>query len=233
MSLSIGLDLAFRRSGIAVIDAPSNIKTYTVKTTAGESIFYRVLYIRNAIWGLIQNSLKNNPIDAIVVVEGVALTGSTGVMMSGLHVAVVAHISEMAPEIPILIVPPPSLKMYIGVKGTAGKKPIIAKAHSEFDLGRKLTSDEADAYFLARLGLEFINDCRGGHSSGPAAKVLYQVKLNKRGIFKGLALRRNEYLLMPRCVTALTEKIELNLTHQLAIRDVEINKNLHKFGGRK
>ncbi len=229
--ISVGLDLSYRRTGTSVIygfgskNSINSVTTSSIKTSPGSSIFSRVSFIKEnieKIFTLIYSNWERPNKSLIAVIEGVALTASSGVMMSGLHVAITTMIYENFPEVPILIVPPPTLKMYIGVKARDGKRPIVVRAKNE--LNKKINNDEADAYFLSKLGYEFLKDCfKIGDVSKEALHVLYQVKRNKRGIFKGLAHRRDEYLILPRYGHELIERIEKTVA-----RRVEERKGLIK-----
>lgn len=234
--ISIGLDLSYRRTGISVIKGGSgpkaqdiaSVKTYSVKTSTGQSIFSRISFIKEEIEKLIKSLHRNDSRfelkdeSTIIVVEGVSLTYASGVMMSGLNTTIITMLYESFPSIPILIVPPTSLKMYVGVKAREGKKPIIARAKAE--LGHRINSDESDAYFLSKIGLEFLKDClKINGISKEALHILYQVVKNKKGIFKGLAHRQDEYLILPRGSNQfLEEKIERTIARRVEERRGQI-----------
>lgn len=241
--LSIGLDLSYRRTGFCASWqkakwnqslSPDYFQSLTdiIKTNPG-CVFERTLTIKRWVRDMVSKhmGMQDEGEDyGVIVVEGIALSGSTGVMMSGLQVSVITDLYEKFPEIPILIIPPTSLKMYIGVGARDGKKPIVQKCRGEIVLdGRavrpvtRITTDEADAFFMSKLGIEFLRECMGfGTVSKSAYHTLFQAVRNKKGQLKGLAYRNNEYLVMPRKVTALTEKIELTISKHLQKRKAQI-----------
>jgi len=241
--LSVGLDLSYRRTGICVSwqfpewpgPWPNNFLSITniLKTNPG-CVFERTLAIKRWVRETVSQHIGKQEGDnyGVIVVEGIALSGSTGVMMSGLQVSVVTDLYEKFTEIPILIIPPTSLKMYIGVGARDGKKPIVQKCREEICIPTlpdvrpitRITTDEADAFFMSKLGIEFLRECLNdrGTVSKSAYHTLFQAVRNKKGQLKGLAYRNNEYLIMPRKVTALTEKIELTISKHLQKRKAQI-----------
>lgn len=199
----VGLDLSYTRTGLTILkrkvlgsgkrimDFRDEVEPFRFKTTNENHIYYRT----NAISSFVKAVLYENlGMEAdLIVCESAAFGGCTGPMMHALNITVGTMVYADL-DIDLLLVPPRTLKRFIGVKGKQKRE--ITKIAIALT-GVKMCNDEADAYFLAKLGADYLTIKKGGASvvSDLARDILFCRKLNKKGKLKGLALRDGEFFI--------------------------------------
>jgi len=179
----VGLDLSYSRTGFACIEN-SHLTLDNFKTKPGP-----LIPRTSEIVGWVLSRLVH-PVD-LVVVERAVFGGHRASMLGGLSAAVLVAIYEKFPSCSILLIPPPTLKRWAGVKGT--KRSLMVQAFRVECPEIKACHDEVDAYFLATLGWSYCLK-RAGLSIVPRADdILFSRKLIKTGAPKGYALRYGDY----------------------------------------
>lgn len=193
----IGLDLSYSRTGFAHIVAKPDgaIESFSLdkfKTAPNTPLLERIASIRLWICDKIYNI--DNPIN-LIVVESAVFGGKRASMLSGLNLAVLVFIFETwvnCTSCDVLLVPPPTLKRFVGVIGTS-KTPIVTAFKKLHPDAPRVCHDEVDAYFLASLGVSYKVAQAGGVISKVANNILFSNKLTKKGKPKGLTLRQGEF----------------------------------------
>ena len=140
----IGLDLSLTGTGIAVInqnDKIAHVETLKNKLRGEE----RLAYLEDAIRG----TLNIYP-PSLICVEGYAMGIRTGQSFSIGELGGVIKLMLWEEEKDFHIVSPTSLKKYVLGKGVGDKDMIIMNVFKRWGFEAK-TSDEADAYVLARI----------------------------------------------------------------------------------
>jgi hypothetical protein len=199
MQISVGVDLSYTRTGVSRIEeTPSGalVFTDTFKTYTETPLIQRTADIKD--WVL--KSLHSGGRIDVIVIEGPALAGCMSPMMNGLDMTIMVAVYEEFPQSSLIIVPPLTLKKYEGVKGSS-KSLVVAKAKECLPCNSKICHDEADAFFLALLGMDWL---RLSTSVGienvreNARHVLYGTDCNKKGKPRGLILREGEFFIPAR-----------------------------------
>ena len=196
---SIGLDLSYTRTGFASVnDFGENFDTFlgTFKTYSETPLVKRTSDIKSWVWESIHQIGEPD----VIVIEGPALAGCMSPMMNGLDMSIMVAVYEEFPKSAMIIVPPLTLKKYEGVKGS-NKNLVVAKAKECLPCGTKLCHDEADAFFLALMGIDFMrlsNSVGLANVRENAHHVLYGTDCNKKGKPRGLILREGEFFIPAR-----------------------------------
>lgn len=204
--VSVGLDLSYSRTGFAVVARPGKhlggVHFDRFKTEKEDSFIGRTAKIRQWVSRKLDEILAGVKVD-VIVVEGPGLKGQMAAMMNGLDVTILTSIFENYPEQEIIVVPPRSLKKYAEVKGN-GKTAVVKQVKARFlPTAKGICHDEADAVFLAMLGLDYLTLRENPLSTdvqSQAKHILFQTELNSRGQEKGLILRPGEFHFPPRTV---------------------------------
>lgn len=204
----VGLDLSYTRTGFAVIDreieadsVSDSVRLTRHVTSDGLSLLHRVLDIKNwVVEEIRQLEIGPQEVD-LIVVEGPGVNSMMASMMSGLDFTVMVAILEtFNKRVGMLVVPPRSLKKYEEVSGNA-KSLIVQRLKENFLPNAKgVCHDEADAFFLALLGVDFLHILKSGDSAPVqrwARHILYNEELNKKNQRKGLSYRIGEYYFPP------------------------------------
>lgn len=183
----VGIDLSYSRTGFADLKADDcgNGRYFGLdrfKTKPGPLI-PRTVEIVDWVFEKIYSGTTPD----LIVIERAVFGGQRASMLSGLCVAVLVDIYKKFSNCDVLLVLPPKLKQWAGVKGN--EKSLMVQAFHAVHPAIKACHDEVDAYFLASLGMEFVVGQRDGVMDAVAHDILFSPVLTKKGIPKGLALR--------------------------------------------
>jgi len=167
--MTIGLDLSLTATGIATVYETTVLKP---KKLTG---LPRMRWIEETVYDYV---IASDPPDAepIIAVEGPSY-GSVGRGQherGGLWWHVVERLD--AEGFSVVVIPPTVLKKYATGKGNAGKDEVLLAASRRFDWFSG-GNDEADALWLAAIGMELIESpvvaMPAANRSGIAAKVTW------------------------------------------------------------
>lgn len=211
---AVGFDLSYSRSGFCQIWSDPDtgevrVLTDKFKTLPGTPLIPRTGLIKEWVFDCLLEAELDAHLD-IIIFENAVFGGLRASMLGGLSMGVLLPVYETyiyRGPADLLLVPPPTLKRSAGVKGKAKSLMIDAFKELNPDFG-KVCDDEADAYFLARLGVDYITSSHGGTIPKLAQDVLFSEELTKVakpkpgkrtptkpkvGKPRGLALRTGEF----------------------------------------
>lgn len=139
----LGIDPALRKIGIAIYYVRPAFIT-TIKTPSKDRGPKRLVYIREHIKEVIEDYEFS-----LACIEAPSYN-STNRSVSWGKMLGVLEILMYERGIPYLMIPPKQLKKFATGSGNASKEKMIE--YAEKQTGLELTDDEADAYFLSKLG---------------------------------------------------------------------------------
>jgi crossover junction endodeoxyribonuclease RuvC len=163
MKLYMGIDPSLTGTAISVVNEDGELQFSQVlhnKFTGPE----RLIYIRDIVEKVIQNFI---PVG--IVIEGYAMGAKFGREAAG-ELGGVLRVLFCQMQIPYNVAAPMQLKKFITGKANAEKDHILMAVYKKFGY-EFVTNDEADAYVLARIGME-LNRYR--YDSEPAKLTLYE-----------------------------------------------------------
>lgn len=199
--LVVGLDLSYFRTGLALLEAgpDGSIIQWSIhnfKTSPKDSLLYRTYQIDDWLSFHLYDceyALKDG---GIFSVEKSVFGGKRAAMMAGLNVTITSMLFERyvyGGKCDMLLVRPDCLKRYVGIKNKEKPTPQFRALHPEV---KKVCHDEADAYFLARLALDYKRATGLGVPvtlSKKTLSILFSETKNKKGKPAGIALRHGEF----------------------------------------
>ncbi len=155
----VGLDLSLTSTGVAQIASNGNgrglrvtLDRITSKPTA-DTIAARSVRLRKMAGQVIGLSVGAD----LVMIEGPAFASSTGAIWdrAGLWWLVVGRLTGLG--LPVVEVPPTTLKCYAVGKGNAGKDLVLAAVIKRYAHAADVTgNDVADALALASMGARYL-----------------------------------------------------------------------------
>lgn len=152
----IGLDLSLSSTGLACDCGLHRIKSHPrFEITRFSRLRMIKLGVLHHVLGTPEICGRGERVD-LVVVEDLALTRTTGqhLTRAGLWHLVMNWIDNES--VPYAIVSPTSLKKYVTGRGNAGKDEVLANAIRRFPDAPIYGNDEADAYTLRAMGLDWL-----------------------------------------------------------------------------
>lgn len=209
----VGFDLSYSRTGFCHLSVDPDtglmqVSTDKFKTLPNTPLITRTKEIKD--WVVAQIACLTVPgkpahyiTPDIIVVENAVFGGKRASMLGSLSMGVLLGIYEtfVSKGVDLLLVPPPTLKRSACVTGKAKSLMVAAFKLCNPDY-KRICNDEADAYFLALLGVAYKTAERGGTISKVAHDVLFNEELTKPsksgkpgkpGKPRGIALRAGEY----------------------------------------
>lgn len=144
----LAIDPSLTGTGWAVTLQSGGVRTGTI-STEGYTGFDRILRVKSVI-----DHLLDTYTPALVVYEGYSMGRFVGKIFDRAELGGVLKLSIWRRNIPLLVVPPTSLKKFITGKGNADKKK-VAKSLAQACGKTFRTSDEADAYGLLMMGTAY------------------------------------------------------------------------------
>ncbi|MBA9003766.1 hypothetical protein [Thermomonospora cellulosilytica] len=152
----IGLDLSLTSTGLACHCGIHRIKSHPrLEITRFSRLRIIALGVMHHVLGSPEICTPGQRAD-LVVVEDLALSRSTGqhLTRAGLWHLVMNEVDNEG--IPYVIVSPTSLKKYVTGRGNAGKDEVLAAAIRRWPDAPIHGNDEADAYALQAMGLDYL-----------------------------------------------------------------------------
>lgn len=150
MKTVIGIDPSMTSTGVTVLDGDTVLLSDTIKTKPTDTLRHeleRLQSIRDGIWKMIlPHYVKGDSLAALEAPSFCSKTSSI-VQLAGLNFLIRDAFHEWG--IPLLIVPPMSLKKWV-IKGSAKKEEMRLAVYKRWNVEFK-TNDEIDSYALARL----------------------------------------------------------------------------------
>jgi crossover junction endodeoxyribonuclease RuvC len=149
----VGLDLSLCATGIIVINDKGDIlEKKLIVSTPKEENTPRLLKICLTVMDVVNRSKPD-----LVVLEGPAFGVSKTISIFQLgELAGMTKEKLFIQNIPFRIVPPTVLKKFITGKGNATKDIVMLKIYKKYGIEFE-DNNLADAYALARYGIQFIN----------------------------------------------------------------------------
>lgn len=149
----VGIDASLTSTGYSYTDANGEVHTgrFIPKKMFGME---RLEYIRDAFQGLMSHScLYQKGYPTLIAYEGYAMGRNTGGgrSFSMGELGGVLKLFAYSRGIDVLLVPPPSLKLFMTGKGNSDKEAVMRSVASVY--GYNITQDdEADAFALMKMG---------------------------------------------------------------------------------
>lgn len=149
----VALDASLTSTGVAVYNAGApDLITATCKPPAHIDGTRRLIHIRDYVRALVTGEVAALPMADVVLLEGYAygmIRGQSNAHSLG-ELGGVLRVELLELEIPLVVVPPATLKVYATGKGNAAKTDVFGAAVHRS--GREFpNTDEADAWWLAQL----------------------------------------------------------------------------------
>lgn len=164
----IGLDLSLTSTGVAVVHVDGGLySAAAIKSKLADTP--RLLDIRNNLYSIL-NKLPKKP--TLAVLEGYAF-GSQARHEAAGELGGIIKVALFLEGIPIVIVPPMTLKKFVMGKGNAQKDEMRLAAFKKWGVEFK-TNDEVDAFALAQLGAILVRHKQGEDVRSSLAKYEWE-----------------------------------------------------------
>jgi Holliday junction resolvasome RuvABC endonuclease subunit len=157
----IGIDQSLSSTGIAVLDGDGRSKHLTrikTKTDQFETEIERMVYIKKSIYDI---CIQFNVTQAIMEGFSYCSKGNRTYQVGGMGYIIRELFFER--NIPYKIIAPRELKKFVAGSGNADKSSIIEAVNKRWgqSLRNPRDNDIADAYALAMMGIEILNNNGG------------------------------------------------------------------------
>lgn len=149
----VGLDPSLTSFGYAVVEDDTNGPSGALRPKMKGT--HRLEFIRDTIMALLARQEPD-----LVVYEGYAMGSRVGNLFHIGELGGVMRLALYEAGHKVLLVPPTSLKLFVTGNGSAKGKDIIMRTLEKQHGCKFRTSDEADAYGLAILGLSWADPRR-------------------------------------------------------------------------
>lgn len=146
----VGLDLSLSCTGVADDTGTTHTVIVAPVRCGGDDLIARCIRIRLQIIDLTPARLD------LVVIEDLVARSQAAAALGVLHGTI--RVWLRAAQVPVLLVPPATLKKYATGKGNANKDLVRDAARDRLGLPAGVTSDEADAAWLRQIGLALAGD---------------------------------------------------------------------------
>lgn len=141
----LALDLSLTCTGATILRRDGLMNLWTITTRPGP-LGARLWYIYNEI----QDTIRHHPLD-LLVIEGPSFGSKQGLLSAGeVRATFELAIIHYGP-IPVLEVPPGTLKLYACGRGNAGKEEVLVAAVTRLGYTGH-DNNVADAAWLAQIG---------------------------------------------------------------------------------
>lgn len=168
----LALDLSLTCTGATILRRDGLMNLWTISTRPGP-LGARLRFIYNEI----QDVIRLHPVE-LLVIEGPSYGSKQGLLSAG-EVRATFELAVWHYQLPVLEVPPGTLKQYATGRGSAPKAEVVAEAIRR--LGYSGHDDNvADAMWLAQIGAAILGwDCAvkvpASHMKGGYAKLTKSV----------------------------------------------------------
>lgn len=183
---TVGLDLSLTSTGFVAWEKGEALEHCRVRSK------YNGIYRLYDLQGQVQSLLDTHQ-PAAVAVEGYAMNqGQRGKGMSPGRMAAtgewhgIVRLLLFDRKIPTILVPPSTLKMFVALKGNAGKPEVVAAVLKHYGFATSY-DDIADAYGLAVMAHYFFSGARCNHPKRARAlqaceQVVWAPKRRRRAL---------------------------------------------------
>jgi crossover junction endodeoxyribonuclease RuvC len=158
----LGLDSSLNGTGCCILDSSNSIIHLTTFTEGKSSRgCTRLIILKNKLLSIVQDFKVE-----FIFMEGYSY-GSHGKTFEIGELCGIYKVLLHELNIPTIIVPPTTLKMYATGKGNAPKNIMLEQTFKKFQVGSEILKDDnqVDAYCLARFGADFLEFKKGEQCS--------------------------------------------------------------------